>query len=100
MSPHHLLPYTIGLFALLLAADTVRLVIGNPGQARNRVRALRWRIKLYLRPGPGFASIIELAVRWSRLRAVVTGGRGPWACRSGSPPGRCRRASPGCRRCW
>src|SRR5215469_4343871 len=71
----HLLPYTIGLFAFLLAAGTVRLMVGNPGAARHRVRALRWRIKCYLRPGPGFANIIELAVRWSRLRAVVTGGR-------------------------
>lgn len=75
MSPHHLLPYTIGLFALLLIAGTVRLVIGNPGTARHRVRTLRWRIKLYLRPGPGFANIIELLMRWSRVRAVITGRR-------------------------
>jgi type IV secretion system protein VirD4 len=46
---------------------------------------LRWRIRLYLRPGPGYANILELAVRWSRLRAVRTGRRArpslPWWAR-------------------
>ncbi|HVB41185.1 MAG TPA: type IV secretory system conjugative DNA transfer family protein [Streptosporangiaceae bacterium] len=82
---HHLLPYAIGLFALLLTAGIVRLVIGNPGAARHRVRVLRWRIKCYLRPGPGFANSIELLMRWSRLRAVITGRRSrpslPWWAR-------------------
>ena len=35
-------------------------MIGNPGAARHRVRVLRWRIRLYLRPGPGYANIAEL----------------------------------------
>lgn len=86
---HQLLPYTIGLFALLFIAGTVRLVIGNPGAARHRVRRLRWRIRFYLRPGPGFANIIELGLRWSRLRAVIIGRRSrpslPWPARMVKP---------------
>ena len=46
---------------------------------------LRWRIRLYLRPGPGYANLLELAVRWSRLRAVRIGRRArpslPWWAR-------------------
>jgi type IV secretion system protein VirD4 len=72
---HHLLPLLIGIAVLLIAALVIRLVIGDPGAARHRVRILRWRIRLYLRPGPGYANIIELMIRWSRLRAVVTGRR-------------------------
>jgi len=45
----------------------------------------RWRIRLFLRPGAGYANIGELAVRWSRLRAVRTGRRSrpslPWWAR-------------------
>jgi type IV secretion system protein VirD4 len=75
MHPHHLTVLLIALGALLLIAAAIRLVIGNPGSARNRVRLLRWRIRFYLRPGPGYANMFELGVRWSRLRAVVSGGR-------------------------
>ncbi len=64
------------------ATGLVRLVAGNPASARHRVRVLRWRIRLYLRPGPGYANILELAMRWSQLRAVRTGRRArpslPW----------------------
>ena len=66
----------IALAALVFLAAMVRLVAGNPASARHRVRVLRWRIRLYLRPGPGYANILELAVRWSRLRAVRTGAPG------------------------
>src|SRR5215469_13667544 len=72
----------IALGVLVALGVVIRIVIGDPNGARHRVRLLRWRIRLYLRPGPGFANIIELAVRWSRLRAVWTGGRArpslPW----------------------
>jgi type IV secretion system protein VirD4 len=71
----HLTGFLIGLAALVFVAAVVRLVIGNPGAARDRARLLRWRIRLYLRPGPGYANGLELAVLWSRLRAVWTGGR-------------------------
>src|ERR1700728_2978748 len=58
---------------------------GHPRGARHRVRILRWRIRLYLRPGPGYANTLELMVRWSRLRAVRIGRRSrpslPWWAR-------------------
>jgi hypothetical protein len=41
----------------------------------NRVRRARWRIKLRMRPGPGWASHAELAFRWSRLAALGHGRR-------------------------
>ena len=72
----------IALGVLLALGVMVRIVIGNPNGARHRARFLRWRIRLYLRPGPGYANLLELAVRWSRLRAVWTGRRArpslPW----------------------
>jgi type IV secretion system protein VirD4 len=79
---HHPTAPLIALAVLVFLAGVVRLVAGNPAAARHRVRILRWRIRLYLRPGPGYANILELAVRWSRLRAVRTGRRArpslPW----------------------
>ena len=82
---HHLTELLIALGVLVVLALVVRLVIGSPGAAKNRVRTLRWRIRLYLRPGPGYANILELLVRWSRLRAVRTGRRSrpslPWWAR-------------------
>jgi type IV secretion system protein VirD4 len=82
MLHHHATELIVILFALLFAVAVVRLVIGNPNGARHRVRVLRWRIRLYLRPGPGYANMLELAVRWSRLRAVGNGRRArpalPW----------------------
>jgi type IV secretory pathway TraG/TraD family ATPase VirD4 len=65
----------VALGVLLTLAVVVRIVIGNPNGARHRARFLRWRIRLYLRPGPGYANLAELAIRWSRLRAVWTGRR-------------------------
>jgi len=82
---HHQAPLLVALGVLLLLVLAVRLVMGNPGAARYRVRILRWRIRLYLRPGPGYANILELAIRWSRLRAVRVGRRSrpglPWQAR-------------------
>jgi len=72
---HHQAELISALAALLFVAATLRLVAGNPRSARHRVRILRWRIRLYLRPGPGYANILELALRWSRLRAVRIGRR-------------------------
>ena len=77
--PAEMLHYTtellIALAVLVVVVLAVRLIVGSPGADRHRVRVLRWRIRLYLRPGPGYANIFELAVRWSRLRAVRIGGR-------------------------
>jgi type IV secretion system protein VirD4 len=82
---HHTTELLIALAVLVAIALMIRLVIGNPRSARNRVRILRWRIRFYLRPGPGYANILELTVRWSRLRAVRIGGRSrpalPWWAR-------------------
>jgi type IV secretion system protein VirD4 len=79
---HHVLGLIIAFAAVLLVGIAVRIAAGSPGGARHRVRLLRWRIRLYLRPGPGYANLLELAVRWSRLRAVGTGSRSrpsiPW----------------------
>jgi type IV secretion system protein VirD4 len=41
----------------------------------DRTRRMRWRIRLYLHPGPGYASLAELAVRWGRLAALHHGRR-------------------------
>ena len=41
----------------------------------HRVRRMRWRIMVRLRPGPGFATLAELTVRWSRLAAIHHGRR-------------------------
>ena len=108
---HYTTELLIALAVLVVVVLAVRLVVGNPGAARHRVRVLRWRIRLYLRPGPGYANILELAVRWSRLRAVRIGRRSrpslPWWARLLLPvtvlrgpagPGALRAA--GHRRAW
>jgi type IV secretion system protein VirD4 len=41
----------------------------------HRVRRMRWRIMFRLRPGPGFATLAELTVRWSRTAALRHGRR-------------------------
>ena len=41
----------------------------------HRIRATRWRIRLRMHPGPGFASIGELWFRWSRHAAISHGRR-------------------------
>ena len=82
---HHPIETAIVLDVILAIAVVIRLVIGNPNGARHRVRMLRWRIRLYLRPGPGYANLLELVIRWSRWRAVRIGGRArpslPWWAR-------------------
>ena len=62
-------------FAVVFAVLFYRAVLGRRAQARRRVRALRWRARLRLRPGPGYASLLELVFRWGRLAAVHHGGR-------------------------
>lgn len=41
----------------------------------DRIRRMRWRIRLYMRPGTGFATIAELGLRWGRLAALHHGRR-------------------------
>jgi hypothetical protein len=63
----------------LLITLALALVVGLSAKltlfSSHRVRRMRWRIMLRLRPGPGFATLAELAVRWSRLTAVHHGRR-------------------------
>ena len=62
----------VALLALiLLAGVSVKVTLFSSQQ----VRRMRWRIMVWLRPGPGFATLAELAVRWSRLAAVRHGRR-------------------------
>jgi type IV secretion system protein VirD4 len=79
-------PVMFLVLVLLLAAPVLfwRQVLGGDAQARRRARALKWRIRLRLRPGAGFASLAELVFRWGRLAALHHGGRirpglGYWA---------------------
>jgi len=67
-----------GLAALLGAAAGLvfyRAMLSRTAQRRRRVRALRWRIRLRLRSGPGYASLAELWLRWGRAAALHHGGR-------------------------
>jgi len=63
----------------ILAA--VALVLATALSARftvfsgDRVRRIRWRIRLHLHPGPGFATIAEMWCRWSRHAAISHGRR-------------------------
>jgi type IV secretion system protein VirD4 len=61
--------------ALAAAVVFYLAVISKKAAGRNRPRALRWRIRLKLHPGPGYASSVELLVRWSRLAAFFHGRR-------------------------
>ena len=59
----------------LLALATVALAAKVTLFSSQRVRRMRWRIMFRLRPGPGFATFAELAIRWSRLAAIHHGRR-------------------------
>ncbi|HLH58844.1 MAG TPA: type IV secretory system conjugative DNA transfer family protein [Streptosporangiaceae bacterium] len=63
-------------FLILLAfALAVALAAKLTLFSSDRVRRMRWRIMFRLRPGPGFATCAELAIRWSRLAALHHGRR-------------------------
>ena len=64
-------PFLVFVFAVLF----YRAVLGRSAQVRRRVRALKWRARLRLRPGPGYASLFELVFRWGRLAAFRHGRR-------------------------
>ena len=79
-------PVVFLVLAAIAAAPVLfwRQVLGGRAQGRRRARALKWRIRLRLRPGAGFASLAELVFRWGRLAAVHHGkrirpGLGWWA---------------------
>jgi type IV secretion system protein VirD4 len=52
-----------------------RGTISRQAMEVHRAQAMRWRVQLRLRPGPGFASLPELWFRWSRHAAIVHGRR-------------------------
>ena len=68
-------PLLLAVLALLVTVMFWRVNLSGWAMARNRARAMRWRIRCHLRPGPGFASMAELAIQWSRLTAAKRGGR-------------------------
>ena len=51
-------------------------VMSKAGVSRNRLRALRWRIRARLRPGPGYASLPEVFFRWGRFAFLRGSHRG------------------------
>jgi type IV secretion system protein VirD4 len=62
----------LAAIALVLALGlTVRFTVFSG----SRIRRMRWRIRLRLHPGPGFATKAELLFRWSRLAALHHGRR-------------------------
>ena len=73
---HRLVVMVLALvLALVLAVLLYRAVLGRRAQVRRRVRALRWRARLRLRPGAGYACLAELVFRWGRLAALSHGRR-------------------------
>ena len=80
--PGLLAPWVPLAVALAVAALFYSRLLSKAAAARNRARALRWRIRARLRPGPGFASLPELFFRWGRFAALHHGGRArpglPW----------------------
>ena len=70
---HHL--YLDALAVLVLAALFWRFNLSHWAMESNRARAMRWRTRCHLRPGPGFATWPELVYQWGRLAASKRGGR-------------------------
>ena len=52
-----------------------KLALTRSGTGWRRVRSIRFRLWLWLRPGRGFASLPELWLRWGRVAAVSYGAR-------------------------
>src|SRR5260370_41839333 len=67
-----MMPSIAAVIVLLLAAG---LFLRFTVFSGNRIRSIKWRIRLRLHPGPGFASFAELWCRWSRHAAISHGRR-------------------------
>ena len=61
--------------ALIVLILFWRVALTRHGQGWRRVRSIRFRLWLWLRPGNGFASLPELWLRWGRLAALSYGAR-------------------------
>ena len=67
-----------GLIVLALIAAAVlswKAMLSRHDHGWRRVRSIRFRLWLRLRPGHGFASLPELWLRWGRLSALSYGAR-------------------------
>lgn len=64
------------ILAVLILAALLALFIRCTLLSKLQVRRMRWRARLRMKPGPGFASHMEILVRWSRWAAVYHGKRG------------------------
>lgn len=62
--------------AAVSAALFYRFTMSRRAYVRHQARAMRWRIRFWLRPGPGFATSAELYLRYSRYAALWHGRRG------------------------
>ena len=78
-------PVLFGLAVVVALALTLRRTVFS----RQRQRRMYWRTRCYLPVSPGFASVYEVAFRWSRMAAVHHGRLArpsmPWARRVFSP---------------
>ena len=63
------------IIAVVMVVLFYRLALGRAAQHRNQAAAQRRRIYLRLKPGPGYANLAELHLRWSRKAAVLHGKR-------------------------
>jgi type IV secretion system protein VirD4 len=63
------------LVMLVVLALFWRVALTKHGQGWRRVRSIRFRLWLWLRPGRGFASLPELWLRWGRMAALSYGAR-------------------------
>ena len=66
-------PYLVVLAVLVLLGLVWRFTVSPYAVRSNRVRAMRWRVLFRLRPGKGFASLMELGLHWSRLTTLHHG---------------------------
>jgi type IV secretion system protein VirD4 len=64
------------VFVILVALVLFfKFALTKAGTGWRRVRSIRFRLWLWLRPGRGFASLPELWLRWGRIAAVSYGAR-------------------------
>jgi hypothetical protein len=63
------------LTALLALALAIALILYLTVLAKDPVRRTRWRIRCRMRPGPGYATMMEIQLRWTRMAALYHGRR-------------------------
>jgi type IV secretion system protein VirD4 len=82
--------YLAALAVLAMLGLVWRFTVSPQAVRSNRVRVMRWRVLFRLRPGKGFASLMELGLHWSRLAALHNGRRTRpsvgWAARMAGRP--------------